>query len=420
MSRNLLIIEDSSQIGKVIERIGRSLGYTVTIATSFAMVKQLLAKKHDFFVATVDYSLPDALDGEVIPYVLEHDIPSIVMTGRMDDATRKRILNLPIIDYITKENSQAYHYLLRILHNQITNLKTGVLVVDDSLTARSHICQLLRRRNFIVYDEPDGTKALQSLKDHSDIKIVITDQEMPGMDGIELVQRIRREHSKNQLIIIGISGANRNYQSARFIKNGADDFLRKPFCPEEFYCRIMQNNEKLQYIEETEHAANTDYLTSLYNRRYFLEKARKVQLELSEQNDTYLLVILRIENFKSINDEHGHTTGDEILIELSNLLKEHFVSNVIARFGGAEFGLLLSAEDVDDIESQLVEFQVLVSKHVVNYKKAKVNFTLSIGGTLFDTENKLQVLLKKADIALHEAAAKGKNQMVISGFIDLS
>lgn len=235
MVPKLLIIEDSSAIGKVIERIGLSLGYQTTIAKSFAQVKTILANNPNFFAATIDYSLPDAIDGEVIPYVLEHKIPSVVMTGRMDDATRKKILNLPVIDYITKENTQAYHYLLRVLHYQLTNKNISVLVVDDSLTSRNQTAQLLKRRNFTVHVTSDGPKALQILEDKPEIKIVVTDHEMPGMNGIELLQKIRKQHSHNELIVIGISGTKKDANSARFIKNGADDFLQKPLCPEEFF-----------------------------------------------------------------------------------------------------------------------------------------------------------------------------------------
>ena len=71
--------------------------------------------------------------------------------------------------------------------------------------------------------------------------MVITDMEMPNMDGIALTNEIRKNYSRDQLAVIGISGAANGIHSARFIKNGADDFLRKPFCPEEFYCRITQN-----------------------------------------------------------------------------------------------------------------------------------------------------------------------------------
>jgi CheY-like chemotaxis protein len=250
MSKRLLVVEDSKAVALVIEKMAVSLGYSVTIAPTFAVVKLLLEKEHDFFLATLDYGLPDAPNGEVIPFILQNNIPSIIMTGRIDDNTHKKLLNQPIIDYITKENAQAYHYLLRILHGQLNNHKIGVLVVDSASAPRSHICQLLKRRNFTVYDVDDGTKAIQKLDEQPDIKIVIIEQDLIGMSGLELVQKIRANHPINELIIIGVASSEKSFQSARFIKNGADDFLRKPFCPEEFYCRVMQNIEKLQYIEK--------------------------------------------------------------------------------------------------------------------------------------------------------------------------
>lgn len=250
MSKRLLVVEDSKSIALVIEKMAVSLGYSVTIAHTFAEVKVLLAQQHSFFLATVDYGLPDAPNGEVVPFILQHDIPSIIMTGRIDDTTHKKLLNLPIIDYITKENAQAYHYLLRILHGQLNNQKVGVLVVDDSLASRNHVCQLLKRRSFTVYEVDDGIKAVKKLDEQPDIKIVIIEQDLTGMSGLELVQKIRAKHPINELIIIAVASSEKSFQSARFIKNGADDFLRKPFCPEEFYCRVMQNIEKLQYIEK--------------------------------------------------------------------------------------------------------------------------------------------------------------------------
>ena len=192
MSKQLLVVEDSGHVAKVITHIATTLGYQVTVAATLAEVKALLSKQHDFFLATIDYRLPDAPDGEVIPYVLQHHIPGVVMTGRLDDKTRAKILNLPVVDYITKENAQAYHYLLRILKYQLTNRRIGVLVVDDSLTARNQIISLLKRRNFEVIGVPDGTKALQVLEENDNIKMVITDQEMPGMDGIEWCKKFVR------------------------------------------------------------------------------------------------------------------------------------------------------------------------------------------------------------------------------------
>lgn len=419
MARRLLVIEDSKSIAAVIAKMGASLGYQVTQAYSFAEVKALLNQDQAFDVATVDYSLPDAINGEVIPYVLQHNIPSIVMTGRMDDATRKKILNLPVVDYITKENAQAYHYLLRILHGQLSNRSIGVLVVDDSMTARNHVIQLLKRRNFNVIGVADGTKALQALAKFSHIKIVVTDQEMPGMDGIELVQKIRKQYAKNELIIIGLSGANRSFQSARFIKNGADDFLRKPFCPEEFYCRIMQNIEKLDYLKKIENAAQTDYLTGLYNRHHFLEQAVKIHKDLGEHNQSYMLVSLQINDFKQINDKQGHEIGDQILIALAGILNDDFKGQLAARFGGALFGLLVSGNTAQSLEQKLEALRDKAAKQVINLESGSVSFTLSLGGVILDAKHSIPVLLKQSEKALHQSIKDGGNKLNIDGFIAL-
>ena len=413
MSKQLLVVEDSGHVAKVITHIATTLGYQVTVAATLAEVKALLSKQHDFFLATIDYRLPDAPDGEVIPYVLQHHIPGVVMTGRLDDKTRAKILNLPVVDYITKENAQAYHYLLRILKYQLTNRRIGVLVVDDSLTARNQIISLLKRRNFEVIGVPDGTKALQVLEENDNIKMVITDQEMPGMDGIELVQKIRKMHNKSEVIVIGISGANKSHQSARFIKNGADDFLRKPFCPEEFYCRIMQNIEKQQQLEEIQKAANTDYLTELYNRRYFFENAKKMIKAAQKSDQMYVVCMIDLDHFKKTNDTYGHDIGDVVLVTFAQLLNEHFPNDLVARLGGEEFSIFIATNDTNAVETQLNTFREATAQTAVDGNGVNFNFTASIGAVIVDTSQALQDTMTKADNALYDAKETGRNKVVM-------
>ncbi|GHE88271.1 GGDEF domain-containing response regulator [Thalassotalea profundi] len=416
LKKRLLIVEDSKPIALVIEHMAKSVGYDVTIAHSLSEVKKLLAKDHNFFVATLDYGLPDASDGEVIPFIIEHDIPAIIMTGRMDDNTHKKLLNFPIVDYVTKENSQAYHYLMMLLHGQLTNHKIGVLVVDDSLTGRNHIQQLLLRRNFTVYCVSDGTKALKALDEKEDIKLVITNHEMPGMDGVELVQRIRRKFSRTEMIIIGVSNSKGNYQSARFIKNGADDFLRAPFCPEEFYCRVIQNIEKLQYIEEIESAVNSDYLTSISNRRYFVERVSKQLNNLEISDLIKVLAVVHIDDFKSINDKHKHEAGDEVLISFASLLSESFSEDdIVARLSGAEFAIFSVDEKSSGILEKLKKLQADSGKRSVKFGNININFTVSIGGLVTDTGDGIHESLAKAVEVLNGAMNKGKSQLLIEG-----
>jgi len=414
MSQRLLVVEDSKPIATVIKQIAQSLNYDVVVATTLAQVEEILSGDTDFFVATVDYSLPDAVDGEAIACVLSHKIPSIVMTGRMDDATRQKILAQPVIDYIPKENSQAFLYLKRVLHWQQTNSKNAILVVDDSSSARNHIVELLKRRNFSVHTANNGVQALEILKQHKNIKMVLTDLEMPEMDGITLTNEIRKKYTREQLAIIGISGAENGIHSARFIKNGADDFLRKPFCPEEFYCRITQNIESLNNIAQIQHTANTDYLTELPNRRSFFLNASQRIAEYTKRNVPYCLAVIDIDYFKKVNDNYGHDVGDQVLKVLALYMRKHFGAGLTARLGGEEFAVLLHGLDSDQLYNKLDDFRRDISVSALPAGDSQISITISIGVVL-DSKDKLSKQMNEADNALYLAKDHGRNQIVISG-----
>jgi len=415
MTKKLLVVEDSRPIARVIKQIGEALNYQVTVATSLAEVEALLqGGDNKFFAATIDYALPDANDGEAISCVLSHGIPSVVMTGKMDEATRQKILSQPVIDYIPKENSQAFLYLKRILHGQQSNQDNGVLVVDDSLSARNHVVELLKRRNFKVYIAENGQLALDILQQHNDIKMVITDLEMPVMDGIELTNEIRKVYSRDQMAIIGVSGANNGVHSARFIKNGADDFLRKPFCPEEFYCRITQNIENLSNIKQIQKAAYTDYLTELPNRRAFIRDADAFITASISKQTPYALAILDIDYFKRINDNYGHDAGDHILKVFSLYMRKHFGVGLIARLGGEEFGVVMPGLDEDQLYNRLDDFRRSISVAQITFEQQHITFSVSLG-MIFNSHESLVKQMSLADRALYFAKENGRNQISIVG-----
>lgn len=414
MSQRLLVVEDSKPIATVIRQIARSLKFDVVIATNLAEVEHLLSSDTDFFAATIDYALPDALDGEAIACVLSYGIPSIVMTGKMDDETRQKILSQPVIDYIPKENSQAFLYLKRVLHWQLTNHQNTILVVDDSSAARNHVVELLKRRNFNVVTANNGLQALDKLAQHKNIKMVITDLEMPEMGGIELTNEIRRTYTREQLSVIGISGASNGIHSARFIKNGADDFLRKPFCPEEFYCRIMQNIENLNNITKIQHAANTDYLTDLANRRSFFRTAEQRIKEYVSKTVPYALAMIDIDLFKQVNDNFGHEAGDQVLKVVALYMRKHFSSGLTARLGGEEFAVLLCGLDTDNLYNKIDDFRRDIAVSTIPIGENTISITLSIG-VVFDSQESLPMQINQADNALYLAKENGRNQVVVSG-----
>lgn len=417
MADRLLVVEDSKPIATVIKQIAKSLQYEVTIAKSLAEVEEILQGDSDFFAATIDYSLPDAIDGEAIPCVLSHGIPGVVLTGKMDDKTRQKILSQAVIDYIPKENSQAFLYLKRILQWQKTNHLNSILVVDDSSSARNHVVELLKRRNFAVFIAKNGVEALERLAAHPEIKMVITDLEMPKMDGIELTNEIRKKHSREQLSIIGISGADNGIHSARFIKNGADDFLRKPFCPEEFYCRITQNIESLNNIAQLQKAANTDYLTELLNRRAFFNEAQGRLNGYSKRDISYGLAMIDIDHFKQVNDNYGHEAGDQALRVLALYMRKHFGSGLVARFGGEEFAVLIPGLDEDQLYGKFEDFRRDVAVSMFPTGEYEISIAVSIGAVI-NSKEPLAKQINDADNALYRAKENGRNQLCVSGMED--
>ena len=414
MTDKLLVVEDSRPIATVIKQIAEALNYEVTVAKSLAETEQILQGDTKFFAATIDYALPDAPDGEAIPCVLSHGIPSIVITGKMDDPTRQKILAQPVIDYIPKENSQAFLYLKRILHWQRTNNEIGILVVDDSASARNHVVELLKRRNFSVFVAENGEKALDIVEQNPKIKMVVTDLEMPVMDGIDLTIELRKKFARDRLAIIGISGASNGIHSARFIKNGADDFLRKPFCPEEFYCRITQNIESLNNIEQIKHAANTDYLTELPNRRAFFREGDARINYYKKKHIPYSLAMLDIDHFKRVNDTYGHDAGDHILKVLALYMRKHLGSGLLSRLGGEEFAILLTGDDADQMHNKLDDFRRDIAVSVMQFNDHQISVSISLG-VCFEGEGTLTEQLHLADKALYSAKENGRNQICVSG-----
>lgn len=417
MPERLLVVEDSKALAKVIEQLGKALGFEVVIAYTLADVESILQGDEQFFAATVDFNLPDAPDGEAIDCVLSHGIQSVVLTGRMDEATRQKILAKPVIDYIPKENSQAFLYLKRILHGQLLNRDNGILVVDDSVAARNHVVELLKRRNYSVYVASDGEKALEVLANNKDIKMVITDMEMPVMDGITLTNEIRKKYARDRVAIIGISGANNGVHSARFIKNGADDFLRKPFCPEEFYCRVTQNIENLYNIEKIQRAAFTDYLTDLPNRRAFIQSANAKIPDLIERNIPYCVAMVDLDYFKKVNDVYGHEAGDNVLKVVALYMRKHLPGAVMARLGGEEFSVLMPGVDEDQLYGRLDDLRRELSISQIPYDGQHISISVSIG-VVFNSQSSLTVQMNEADQALYHAKENGRNQISVSGQLD--
>ncbi|MEM5547922.1 diguanylate cyclase [Pseudoalteromonas fuliginea] len=410
MTRRILIVEDTPTIARVQKHIALKAGYEVDIAESLTQTKELISK-NSYFCAVVDFLLPDAPNGEAIPCTIAAEIPTIVMTGNIDKKTRDTVEKYPIIDYIIKENKQAYQYLEKQLLRLPRNENVKVLVVDDSLSTRQYICSLLTRHKYQTLQAEDGKQALVMLEASPDISVIITDNEMPNMNGDELCTEIRRLYDNDEKAIIGISGADSSDLSTLFLKNGANDYLHKPFNSEEFYCRLSQNVDMLTLLATIKNQANTDYLTKIPNRRYFFEEARKSLKKIELDNGNGALAMLDIDHFKAINDTYGHDAGDEVLKGLSICFSKYFKKYLVARLGGEEFAVYFAETDKQEALKKLEGFRYFIEANSQQFSKANIRFTISIGfssGPVYQIDE----LLKQADLKLYDAKETGRNKII--------
>jgi len=411
----LLIIEDSLLIRKVIQRVAKErLNCEFEFAVDMAQAKAMIAK-NDYFLALSDLHLPDAPHGEVVEHTISQGISTIVLTGSLNEELRDQMLGMGVLDYIYKENKDSYVTAVNLVNQLIRNRDVSVLVADDSTTLRNYIVSQLKKLLYKVVEAVDGQEALDILSKENDIGLLITDYNMPNVNGIELIQTVRQKRSREDFPIIGLSSSKDKTLSARFIKHGANDFLMTPFIQEEFQWRILNAVEQVLMISKIRDAAHRDYLTNLYNRRYFFKKGDVAYRNAIRDDSKLTVCILDIDLFKNINDTFGHEVGDRVLIELAEKLNYWFARMTVARYGGEEFVILIPNLEHKNVTKILESFRQDIEAFVFNHQATQVRCTVSIGVS-DETKNSgsLAAMISDADIALYEAKKKGRNKVIWS------
>jgi len=410
----VLVIEDSKSINDLlVQSITSELHIDVASASSFKEARQIIKDfKDEFFVAVVDLNLPDAPNGEVVDFVLENGIPPIILTGSMSDDLHDKMMDKAIIDYVVKRNLNEFEYVLETIERLRNNSKRKILVVDDSKSSRDLITSLLKRHNFSVLQSADGVEAMKTLDEEKEILMIITDYNMPNMDGMELTTKVRETYSRNELSIIGISTAGAGSTSIKLLKSGANDFINRPFMHEEFYCRVNQNIDAIVSYRQLKESANRDFLTNLYNRKYFFSTGEKLFSNAKRDNITLMIAMFDIDYFKNINDTYGHHIGDLAIQHLASILSDNIRdTDIIARFGGEEFCLLSINIDNLSAEKMLEKIRSVIENTPLVVENITVPIKVSIGYTTVLTET-IDLMVNDSDSALYQAKESGRNKVV--------
>lgn len=184
---------------------------------------------------------------------------------------------------------------------------------------------------------------------------------------------------------------------------------------EKAYKEVELNNEKLKIAYEKVNAlSNRDYLTQAPNRKFFLEKIEYEQLRFKRTKNPFILAYGDIDDFKFINDNFGHETGDYVLITLTNIIKNAIRSiDFFCRWGGEEFLIFLAESDMV-LGKQIVERIINdIRNFDFNYNGQIIKITMTFGLAVYDKDQHVNQIIDIADQRLYWGKSHNKDQVVI-------
>ncbi len=412
----ILIVEDNKALAKLIaKKMEDNTEMQVDVAHSLAEAQAFLMKAKDYFITLLDLNLPDAPNGEVVDFVASKGLPIIVLTGSMDDKTRETFMDKDIVDYVYKGNMSDVNYIFHMIDRLKNNKQYKVMVVEDVMQTRNDVKKILQNLQFQVFTAAHGEEAMNYFADNPDIKLVVSDYGMPVKDGLAVLKELREQKDKNELGVIMMTSANENVSGAVFLKNGANDFIAKPFLKEELICRVNNTIENMENINKIANFANKDFLTGLFNRRYFYDDMQGYLASLEENPMPYAVAVIDVDGLKNINDKYGQDSGDKILKLLAKkLIDDTKSSDIAARFGGGEFCVLLKNVSQEDAVKFFVGLRAAIAANPVNIKNESVKISVSIGVTFGKSDYNADEILELADEALYKAKQNGRNRVEIA------
>ena len=290
-----------------------------------------------------------------------------------------------------------------------------IVIVDSSRVVLRIVAGMLEPRGHVVTQFTDSVEALAYVTDTPQVRALITSLEVRPLSGLELCWSARLlAESSRPLSIIAMSSARNARNLAEALDSGADDFIDKPPGAEELQARLRAAERLTTLQGELIRLAETDPLTGLLNRRAFLQRTREAAHKAGAFGHLSA-ILLDIDHFKRINDEHGHDVGDAAIKAVAGLIEPE---GIAGRLGGEEFAVIVAGHPLAAAEAIASRLRLKASDLRIRSPKGPVRLTCSFGVSEWSEGETVEGLLKRADIALYEAKATGRNR-VVSAMADL-
>lgn len=296
----------------------------------------------------------------------------------------------------------------------------NVAVVDDDASIRRLVKHLLKRAGYSVIEAATAAEARVKLHENP-WSLAVLDRKLPDEDGVTLCARLKSDPQFRTRYIIMLTGEADEKDKILGLDEGADDYITKPFQPDEFLARVRAGkrivdlqNELLASNRRLELLSITDGLTQLYNHRYFQDEFGRKFTEASRYERPLSLALIDLDFFKKINDTWGHAAGDQVLKEVSNMFASSIrSSDFAARYGGEEFAIMMPETGLDDAVQFAEKIRATVESAPVKTDAGEIPVTVSIGISSIP-HTKLESprqMIETADKALYRSKKAGRNQV---------
>jgi two-component system cell cycle response regulator len=288
-----------------------------------------------------------------------------------------------------------------------------ILLVDDDVAMLRLLSAALEGAGYAVTTTQDAATALDVI-DAECPQFLLTDWEMPHMDGIELCRALRARKLPRYVYTILITARSQSQDVLVGLEAGADDFLKKPVDKDELFARLMVGRRVLEMESRLIHLANSDPLTGLPTKRVLNEYFEREWSRARRYDHKLSCVMLDLDFFKKINDEHGHPVGDQVLRCVAEKFEECcHESGIVSRYGGEEFCAVLPRTSEADALVWAERLCDRIEKSAIDVNGASLRVTASAGVAELasDVKNR-EELLDRADQALLMAKQTGRNRVV--------
>ncbi|MBI5206685.1 MAG: diguanylate cyclase [Candidatus Firestonebacteria bacterium] len=292
----------------------------------------------------------------------------------------------------------------------------GIMVIEKNKNILDHVSNVFKNSNFKIHFAKNREEALEMLKTNP-CEIIIMEVKSPGFDDYEVIKYVK-DFSTDSCVIV-TSGYRTLSEALNTLKAGAYDFIPVSFDEETIKIILNKAVERQSLYKERDHflkLSMVDSLTEVFNQRHF-HNILSIEFRRSHRfNHPLSLIMVDIDNFKSVNDSHGHLIGDKVLKEFAQSLVQNVRSiDYVCRYGGDEFTIILpetTKEGAYNLAKRL-KFSVMKNKYHIS-SKLDISISLSMGVSAFPEDVKSDdQLLKKSDEALYDAKKLGKNRICL-------